>query len=112
MSDLEARIINDLVMFGDDDKPKEPVKPERITPKDLMPEAYPIKRGTKRRPRRNVPRGSNFSPNYVRSVYQSPETLQAQHDATPKPHWTPGSGEDNLWSGTDNRGHTNGHRVV
>jgi hypothetical protein len=112
--DLEMRIINDLVRLGPDDRPKrkEPAKTERITAKDLKPEAYPLKRETKRRPRRNVPRGSSFTGYVPRAVFQEPEKLQAQHDRMPKPQWTPGTGESNLWTGTDDRGHTNGHRYV
>jgi hypothetical protein len=113
--DLEMRIINDLVKLGPDDVPKSKrIKPpqEQISARDLKPEAYPIKRETKRRPRRNVPRGSGFTNNFPRAVYQEPEKLQAQHDRTPKPQWTPGQGETNLWNGIDNRGHTGSNRVI
>jgi hypothetical protein len=99
MSDLEARIINDLVMFGDDDKPKEPVKQERITARDLTSSEIPYKRDTKKRPNRHRARGEQFTKNTVRAVYQTPEQVQAAHDKNPGITWVAGLGETNIWNG-------------
>lgn len=126
MTDWEQIILNDLCKLDPNDpadrepgQPK-PRRPRKIrTDNDLnvralmRPEEGTMKRDSKRRPRRNRARGDTFTGNYGRAVYQEPEKLQAQHDKMPQPQWTPGQGESNLWvTGTDKRGHSEGHRVV
>jgi hypothetical protein len=115
-------LINDLCKFGPEDLSQTmkdriaanaPMRSqqERVTPRYLKPEEYPIKRDTKRRPRVNRPRGEAFTRNAVRAIFQTPEQAEAAWKGMPTMPRTPG-GQEVRWNGIDKRGHTNSGRYV